>query len=182
MIAEPGVQVKIMQVLQTERLNLLWLNDGDAEFILDLLNQPAWLEFIGDRGIRNLDDALAYIHNGPLAMIQQHGFGLYLVETKSGNNRIGLCGLLKRDTLEDVDIGFAFHRDSWGKGYAREAAQACLNFAGDNLGLQRVVAITLPSNTACITLLKAIGMHYEKELCLGESEEILQLFSNSLSG
>ncbi|MEO6173075.1 MAG: GNAT family N-acetyltransferase [Arenimonas sp.] len=170
-----------MQVLQTQRLNLRWLNDDDAEFILDLLNQASWLEFIGDRGVRNLDDALAYIHNGPLAMIQQHGFGLYLVETKSNQLRIGLCGLLKRDTLEDVDIGFALHPDSWGKGYAKEAAQACLNFAGDTLVLQRVVAITLPSNTACITLLNAIGMHYEKNICLGESEEILQLFSNSPS-
>ena len=170
-----------MQVLQTERLNLRWLRDSDAEFILDLLNQPSWLEFIGDRGVRNLDDAMAYIHNGPLAMIQQHGFGLYLVETKSGNSPIGLCGLLKRDTLEDIDIGFAFHPDFWGHGYATEAAQACLNFAGDTLGLQRIVAITLPSNSACITLLNAIGMHYEKELCLGESEEILQHFSNSPS-
>jgi RimJ/RimL family protein N-acetyltransferase len=166
-----------VQVLQTERLNLRWLKESDAEFILDLLNQPSWLEFIGDRGVRNLDDARAYINNGPLAMIQQHGFGLYLTEVKSSGAPIGLCGLIKRETLDDVDIGFAFHPDCWGKGYAREAAKACVDYARDQFKLSRLVAITMPENKASIGLLKAIGMQYEKAVSLGDSDEVLQLFS-----
>lgn len=169
-----------MQVIQTSRLNLRLLTEADDAFILDLLNQPSWLEFIGDRGVRNLDDARAYIKNGPLAMIAQHGFGLYLTEIGPDKRAIGLCGLLKRETLEDVDIGFAFHPDSWGQGYAREAAGACVNYARDKLGLKRLVAITLPTNQASISLLKSIGMQYEKEIRLGDSDEILQLFAMSL--
>ena len=144
--------------MQTSRLNLRLLADGDAEFILDLLNQPSWLEYIGDRGVRNLEDAHAYIHNGPLAMIEQYGFGLYLVEIKSSKHAIGLCGLLKRETLEDIDIGFAFHPDYWGRGYAREAAEACLNYARDHVGLERLVAITLPTNKSSIKLLDSTSV------------------------
>lgn len=169
-----------MQVIETRRLSLRWLTDSDAEFILDLLNQPSWLEFIGDRGVRNLDDGRAYINNGPLAMIKQHGFGLYLTEIKSSSTPIGLCGLLKRETLDDVDIGFAFHPDFWGKGYAKEAASACVDFARGPLRLERLVAITLPSNQASIALLKAIGMQYEKEISLGDSDEVLQLYARQL--
>ncbi len=169
-----------MQVIQTQRLSLRWLTDNDAEFILDLLNQPSWLEFIGDRGVRNLDDARAYINNGPLAMIKQHGFGLYLTETKSSSIPIGLCGLLKRETLDDVDIGFAFHPDFWGKGYAKEATSACVDYASGPLRLERLVAITLPSNQASIALLKTIGMRYEKEISLGDSDEVLQLYAKQM--
>lgn len=166
--------------MQTPRLNLRLLADGDADFILDLLNQPSWLEYIGDRGVRNLDDARDYIHNGPLAMIEQHGFGLYLVEIKSSKTAIGMCGLLKRETLDDVDIGFAFHPASWGQGYAKEAAQACVDYARDQIGLDRLVAITLPTNRSSIKLLRALGMQYEKDICLGDSEEQLQLFVKEL--
>ena len=169
-----------MQVIQTARLNLRWLADHDAEFILELLNQPSWLEFIGDRGVRNLDDARAYIKNGPLAMIKQHGFGLYLTEIKSSKIPIGLCGLLKRETLQDVDLGFAFHSDYWGQAYAKEAASACVDYARGQLSLERLVAITLSTNQASIALLKAIGMQYEKEISLDNSDEVLQLFAKQL--
>ena len=156
------------------------MTDSDPEFILDLLNQPSWLEFIDDRGVRNFDDARAYIYNAPLAMIEQHGFGLYLVEIKSSNSAIGLCGLLKRETLQDVDIGFAFHPYAWGRGYAREAAKACVDYARDKIGLDRLVAITLPTNQGSIKLLGSLGMQYEKDLSLGDSEELLQLFAKNL--
>jgi len=171
-----------MQVMQTERLNLRWLDNDDAGFILDLLNQPSWLKFIGDRGVRNLDDARAYINDGPLTMIRQHGFGLYLVEMKSNKQPIGMCGLLKRESLEDVDIGFAFHPDTWGKGYAREAAQACVDYARDQLGLRRLVAITLPDNHGSIRLLTAIGMQYEKDILMPPKDELLQLFVQPFCG
>ena len=113
-------------------------------------------------------------------MIQEHGFGLYLTEIKSSNTPIGLCGLLKRETLEDVDIGFAFHPNFWGQGYAKEAASACVDYARRSLSLERLVAITLPGNRASIALLKAIGMQYEKEISLGNSDEVLQLFAKQL--
>lgn len=125
-----------MQVIETERLSLRWLTQSDAGFILDLLNQPSWLEFIGDRGVIDLEDARAYIDNGPLAMIAKHSFGLYLVEIKSSKIAVGLCGLIKRETLHDVDIGFAFHPDFWGRGYAIEAAKACVDCARDVIGLE----------------------------------------------
>lgn len=169
-----------MRVIETERLNLRWLNDTDDEFILDLLNQPSWLEYIGDRGVRSLDDARTYIHDGPLAMIAQHGFGLYLVELKATATPMGLCGLLKREALEDVDIGFAFLPDYGGRGYATEAANACLEYACEHLGLERLVAITLPTNKSSIRLLDSLGMHYESDLRLDEGGQLLQLFAKKL--
>ncbi len=169
-----------MLIIETERLNLRLLADNDAEFILDLLNQPSWLEFIGDRGVRTLEDARAYINNGPLAMIAQHGFGLYLVEVKSSNTPAGLCGLLKRESLEDVDIGFAFHPDYWGRGYAIEAAKACVDYARDAIGMDRLVAITLPTNKGSIRLLESLGMQYETDIRMGDSGELLQRFAKGL--
>ena len=169
-----------MQVIQTRRLNLRWLAESDAEFIFDLLNQPSWLKFIGDRGVCNLDDARAYIKTGPLAMINSYGFGLYLTEIAASRTPIGLCGLLKREALTDVEIGFAFHPDFWGEGYANEAALACMNYARDNLQLERIVAITVPSNDASIRLLKTIGMQYEKQISLGNSSEVLQLYARQM--
>jgi RimJ/RimL family protein N-acetyltransferase len=168
-----------MQVIQTERLNLRWLQDSDAGFILDLLNQPSWLEFIGDRGVRNLEDARAYINNGPLAMIKRYGFGLWLTEISASKTPIGLCGLIKRDTQEDVDIGFAFHPDAWGKGYAKEAATACVAFARAQAKLTRLVAITLPNNQSSIKLLRAVGLQYEKDFSFQGSDEVLQLYAKN---
>jgi len=169
-----------MRVIETKRLNLRWLAETDDEFILDLLNQPSWLEYIGDRGVRNLDDARAYIHNGPLAMISQHGFGLYLVELKDTGMPMGLCGLLKREALDDVDIGFAFLPDYCGLGYAREAANACLEYAGAHIGLERLVAITVPTNQSSIRLLESLGMHHECDVRLDEGGELLRLFAKKL--
>jgi RimJ/RimL family protein N-acetyltransferase len=168
-----------MQVMQTERLNLRWLRESDAGFILDLLNQASWLKFIGDRGVRNLDDARAYINNGPLAMIGKYGFGLWLTEIRASQTPIGLCGLIKRDTLDDVDIGFAFHPDAWGKGYAKEAASACVAYAQEQAHLNRLVAITLPSNQSSIRLLRGIGLEYEKEISFEGSDEVLQLYAKN---
>ena len=169
-----------MQVIQTRRLNLRWLAESDAEFIFDLLNQPSWLKFIGDRGVCNLDDARAYVKTGPLAMINRYGFGLYLTEIAASRTPTGLCGLLKREALNDVEIGFAFHPDFRGEGYANEAALACMNYARDNLQLERIVAITVPSNDASIRLLKTIGMQYEKQISLGNSSEVLQLYARQM--
>jgi RimJ/RimL family protein N-acetyltransferase len=165
--------------LTTERLNLRQLDFDDAAFILDLVNQPSWLKYIGDRNIHTIDAAMAYIQNGPMAMYQTHNMGLLLVERKEDKAPLGLCGLITRDTLEHPDIGFAFHPSAWGQGYAKEAAQRCVDHAFNTLGLKCILAITLPSNQASIRLLDAIGLKYEKVISFPPSEEVLQLFSKT---
>ncbi len=135
-----------MIVLETDRLILRELTADDAAFILELLNDPGWLQYIGDRGVRNLADARQYIINGPMASYQRYGFGLYLVKLKDAETPMGICGLIKRDELEDVDIGFAFLPQFTGKGYALEAASAVMSYGSHELGIERIVAITSLDN------------------------------------
>jgi RimJ/RimL family protein N-acetyltransferase len=166
-----------MKVLDTERLRLRWLNADDAAFILDLVNQPSWLRFIGDRNVRNLEDARSYIAKGPAAMYRSNGFGLYMVERRLDGAALGLCGLIKRDGLIDIDIGFAFLPHYWGKGYAVEAAGAVLELGFGQMQLARIVAITAQDNLQSIKLLERIGMHFETMLRLREDDEELKLFA-----
>jgi len=165
-----------MNVLETDRLNLRRISTDDAEFILQLLNEPSFLQFIGDRGVRTLDDARNYIRNGPMASYERFGFGLYLTELKEPRVPIGMCGLLKRDTLEDVDIGFAFVPQYWKQGYAMESAAAVMAHAKDALGLNRLAAITSPENETSIALLLKLGMRFEKLTRLTEEAPEIKLF------
>ena len=151
---------------ETDRLRLRRLVLDDAPFILRLVNEPSWLRFIGDRGVRNLDEARQYITGGPQRLYSAYGFGLFLVESRDDGQALGLCGLIKRDTLPDVDIGFAFLPEHWGRGYAREAAAATLRYARERHGLARVVAITSLDNTASGRVLEAVGMRFEGTLRL----------------
>lgn len=130
----------------------------DADFILELLNDPDWIRNIGDRGVRTLDEARAYLANGPMALYERLGFGLYLVTLRETGERIGMCGLVKRDGLEHVDIGFAFLPAWRGKGYAVEASRAVLEHAWEDLGLGKVVAIVSPGNEASVRVLERIGL------------------------
>src|SRR5215213_10110548 len=166
-----------MNVLETERLILRWLSAEDAAFILELVNDPGWLRFIGDRGVRTLEDARDYILNGPVAMYHRVGFGLYLVELKQSATPIGMCGLIKRAGLEDVDIGFAFLPAFGGQGYAYESASAIMAYAQDTLGLNRVVAIAAPDNQRSIRLLTKLGMSFVDTLRLGEDQPEVLLFA-----
>ena len=166
----------IMNVLETDRLNLRRISTDDAEFILQLLNEPSFLQFIGDRGVRTLDDARNYIVNGPMASYERFGFGLYLTELKEPRVPIGMCGLLKRDTLEDVDIGFAFVPQYWKQGYAMESAAAVMTHAKDVLGLNRLAAITSPENETSIALLLKLGMRFEKLTRLTDEAPEIKLF------
>ena len=168
-----------MTVLQTARLVLRRLSADDAEFILELLNQPSFLQYIGDKGVRNNDDAINYIQTGPVASYERFGFGLYLVELKDTAVPIGICGLLKRDTLPDVDVGFAFLPDYWSRGYAFEAAAAVMNYGKEVLGLRRIVAITSLDNEASIRLLEKIGLKFERLIKLGEDQREVRLFGTS---
>ncbi len=155
-----------MTILETQRLSLRRLNLDDAAFILELVNEPAWLEFIGDKNVHSLDDARKYTLNGPMDMYERLGFGLYLVELKQGS-AIGICGLIKRGGLDDVDIGFALLSRFSGQGYALEAAQAVMNYGKNVLQLDRIVAITKPANEKSIRLLAKLGLHFEKKIKLG---------------
>ncbi len=150
-----------MPTYETPRLRLRPFRLEDAAFIVELLNDPDWIRFIGDRNIRSLEDAEKYLCNGPMKMLDQHGFSLYAVEQREGGAVVGMCGLIKRDTLEDVDLGFAFLPAARGKGYATEAAAATLSHAFVHHGLHRVVAITDPANVASGNVLTRIGMRYE---------------------
>jgi len=155
-----------MTEFETERLRLRRLEAADAPFILRLVNEPSWLRFIGDRGVRNLDDARQYIVGGPQRLYSTYGFGLFMVEKRDDGTPLGLCGLIKRDTLPDVDIGFAFLPEYWGQGYAREAAAATLRYARETHKLSRVVAITSLDNVASGRVLETIGMRFEGNLRL----------------
>jgi RimJ/RimL family protein N-acetyltransferase len=166
-----------VNILETERLMLRRLAAGDAAFILELLNEPAFLENIGDRGARTLADARRYIAKGPVASYRKFGFGLYLVELKDSGAPIGICGLLKRESLDDVDIGFAFLRKYWSQGYARESAAAVMHYGWTTLRLQRIVAITKPSNHASITLLEILGLRFEKTVALPDHGGENKLFA-----
>ncbi len=165
-----------MNVIETERLILRKLTLEDAEFILKLVNEPSWLKFIGDRGVRNVEDARGYMLKGPMAMYERLGFGLYLTALKDGGVPIGLCGLIKRDTLPDVDIGFAFFPEFWGRGYAAEAANAVLEEGWSRFGLKRIVAITSPRNARSIKALENIGFKFEREFQLTEAD-VVKLFA-----
>ena len=151
-----------MKVLETARLALRWLESDDAAFMLQLLNEPSWLRYIGDKGVRTVEDARHYIENGPVAMYRRLGFGLYLVELKESGEPIGICGLIKRDSLDDVDLGFAFLPAFWGKGFAFESAAAVMDYGRCAFGMSRLLAVTSPDNHASIALLEKLGFRFER--------------------
>ena len=166
-----------MKILETERLILRQFSSEDAEFILQLLNEPSFIQNIGDRGVRTLADAQSYILNGPVASYARNGFGLCLVRLKETNESIGMCGLIKRDALDDVDIGYAFLPRFWSKGYAVESALAVKVYAKDVIGLRRMVAITDPVNEGSIRVLEKIGLRFERMVRLSDDDIDLKLFA-----
>lgn len=165
-----------LKILETERLILRQFAEEDAEFILELLNDPSFIHNIGDRKIRSLDGAKVYIRNGPAASYAQHGFGLYLVELKTTGESIGMCGLIQRENLENVDIGYAFLPRFWSRGYAVESAMAVRDYARDVIGLKRLVGITNPDNFPSIGVLEKLGMKFEKMIRLSDEDIELSLF------
>ncbi len=151
-----------MFVVETERLRLCELTASDSAFILELVNEPAWLQFIGDRGVRTIADAERYIETGPRAMYTRHGFGFWRVETKAEGLVVGACGLLKRDVLDTPDLGFAFLERHRRKGYAREAAVAALDAARGRFGLKRIIALTAPGNERSMKLLRSLEFRFDR--------------------
>lgn len=166
-------------VADTARLRLRTLVLEDAAFYLALLNTPQFIRSIGDRHIRTEAQARDALAVGPLTMQSMRGFSLYLVERKEDGIAIGICGLIRRETLADVDIGYAYLPQFMGQGYATEAATGVLEHARA-LGLKRVVAITTPGNEASDAVLRRIGMHFEQMVHLTPEDSGTQLFAIDL--
>jgi ribosomal-protein-alanine N-acetyltransferase len=166
--------------LRTPRLLLRELTADDAPFILTLLNDPAWLQFIGDRGVRSIADAEGYIERGPRASYALHGFGLEIVTLNDSGTPIGICGLLKRDSLPEPDLGFAFLPAYRSQGYAFEAASAARDFGRDRLRLPALLAIVHPANTPSIRLLEKLGFVFERMTTMPGEDHEVKLFAARL--
>jgi len=164
-------------IVETERLLLREFTLQDTAFIIELLNSPGWIKYIGDRNIKTEEQALAYLQNGPLKSYQQNGFGLSMVEKKEDHVPIGMCGIIRRDTLNNPDIGFAFLPEYSGKGYALEIATATLAYAKQTLGFPVISAITLADNSRSISLLEKIGLQFSQTVVFPGSEEELLLYN-----
>lgn len=166
-----------MIILETERTILREIVETDAEFIIDLLNQPSFIKYIGNRNVHTLTDAQDFIENRYRQSYREHGFGLYVVELKENQTAIGICGFVKRDSLPDADIGFAFLPQYEGKGYAYESAEAVMKYGRDVLNLKCVLAITSQDNERSEKLLEKIGFRYVRLTRLPHDEQELKLFS-----
>jgi RimJ/RimL family protein N-acetyltransferase len=169
-----------VKILETERLILRELTLDDSDLILELLNEPDFIRHVVDRGVRTRTDATAYITDKILPSYKQFGFGFYLVELKDSGVSVGICGLIKRETLNDVDIGFSILRRFWRNGYAYEAAAALLNHGRNVLGLERIVGITSPENESSARLLEKLGLRFEKMIHLPGYGPESRLFSRSV--
>lgn len=170
-----------MFTLTTERLTLRELTPEDAPFILELLNDPDFIRYIGDRGVRTRDDARAYIANGPAKSYAANGFGLYRVALRAEDTPIGMCGLIRRAGLPEPDIGFAYLAVHRGHGYATEAAAAVLDHARNALGIKRVLGITTHDNDRSGNVLRKIGLRNAGEVTLPDDDEPLTLYAVDLS-
>lgn len=148
-----------MPPIATDRLLIRELTLADAAFVLELLNEPAYHHYIGDKGVRDLSGAEKYLRDGPLDSYAKHGFGLWCVTLKDGTP-IGMCGLLKRDFLDHPDIGYAFLARFNGQGCAHEAASAVMHHARDHLNLTTLHAITAFRNPASVKLLGKLGFDF----------------------
>ena len=163
------------RIITTPRLFLRQFNEGDAPFLLELLNSPGWIENIGDRNIKTLHAAEQYLEENYLGSYEKQGFGFYVIERKTDEKPLGMCGLIKREELEDVDIGFALLPQFVKKGYGFEAASATIKYAQEELNLSKIVAITIAKNKNSQHLLEKIGLSFEKMIPF--KGETLMLFS-----
>lgn len=166
-----------MNVLETPRLRLRWFGESDAAFILALVNDPSWMTNIGDRGVRTIEEARAWIAEKLVASYWRNGFGLWAIERKSDGELVGMCGLVERDSLPTIDVGYALAARFRGEGYAREAARASLEYAHDVLGKRRILAIVRPENRDSIRVLETIGMVAEDVRVLAGEERPSTIFA-----
>lgn len=163
--------------IETTRLVLEEFALSDAAFIVGLLNQPSFIEFIGDRGVRTTADAERYLREGPMHSYRQNGHGLLKVGLRDSATPIGMCGLVRRDTLPHADIGFALLPQFWNAGYVTEAAQAAIEDGRRRLGLRQVLGITSPHNTRSIHVLGKLGLQFVEERSLAAGATPLRIFA-----
>jgi [ribosomal protein S5]-alanine N-acetyltransferase len=173
-----------VNVLETPRLALREFVLEDAAFILQLVNEPGFLRFIGDKGVGNLEDARNYLRRGPIDSYHRNGFGLYAtcLRSDAGAEPLGMCGLVKREGLQDPDVGYAFLQRHWGRGYAVESAAAAIDYGTRTLKLPRILAITSPDNWGSIRVLEKIGMRFDRLIQWAEGGEQVKLFSLGAGG
>lgn len=169
-----------MTLIDTDRLSIRHIKVEDFNFIFRLLNDPSWIKYIGDKGIKTEDDAKNYIQTGPLQMYKNFGFGLYLVTLKETAVPIGLCGLIKRPSLENIDLGYAFLPDYTGKGYAFEATKAVLQYGKEKLTIDKIVAITTIDNFSSEKVLLKLGFTFDSLIKEKNDAEELKLFTKVL--
>ncbi|GEM_PF-52170 len=167
-------------VATTARLCLRHAAQSDAPFVLEILNEPGWLRYIGDRGVRNLDDARQYIRERFQAGYAQDGYGMYVVERSGEPGPVGLCGLVNRDWLPAPDIGFAMLARVAGQGLGSEAAAAVLELARTRFSLERLVAVTAPDNAPSRRLLRKLGFECQSEKHPTPENKFLCLYSRDL--
>jgi [ribosomal protein S5]-alanine N-acetyltransferase len=159
-------------VLETPRLILRKLTLNDAPFMVRLLNDPAFLKNIGDKGVRSDEDARRWLSDTHLASYEKHGFGHYMVELKPDHTPIGMCGLIKREALDEIDVGFALLPEFWSRGYAHEAAAAVMVYGRNQLGLSRIVGFASPGNTGSIRVLQKLGLKFSGPAQLSPGDEV----------
>ncbi|HMJ70867.1 MAG TPA: GNAT family N-acetyltransferase [Cyclobacteriaceae bacterium] len=169
-------------VAETERLRLREFSRNDAPFLLELLNSPAWIKFIGDRNVRTIQEAQDYASSRLITSYHRFGFGLYKVELKDNSTPIGMCGLVRREALDDVDLGFAFLPEYTGMGYAEEAGSATIDLARKKVKSKRLVAITMVDNSNSINLLRKLGFNFEKTVNFPGEDQTLMMYSVDLKG
>ena len=165
-----------MKIVETERLIIQELTSEDAEFTLDLLNQPSFIKYIGDRNVRTLEEAENFLETRYCQSYRDNGYGLYLVKLKSNNSKLGICGFVKRENFQYADIGFAFLPQFEKQGYAVESASAMMKYGEEILGFKEVLAITTQDNESSGRLLEKIGFNFD-ELIKMPNGEVLKLFS-----
>lgn len=167
-------------ILETERLIIREFIFDDSDFVIRLVNSPGWLTFIGDRNIKNTEQARQYMVQGPMASYKKNGFGFYVVLLKATQQQLGICGLIKRDTLLHTDLGFAFLPEFNGRGYAYEASSAIIHYSKNHIKLKKLIAIVMPENASSIKLLEKLGMTFDKMIEFGEKKENLMLYQIEL--
>jgi RimJ/RimL family protein N-acetyltransferase len=166
-----------VNILETKRLILRKFTLDDTAFILELLNTEGWIKYIGEKNVKTTDQAREYLESGPLKSYRNNGFGLALVELKADHIPIGMCGLINRDYLDYLDIGFAFLPNHSGHGYAFEIVKKTVEYAFGELEQEKLLAITLPQNYSSIKLLTKIGFRYDKTFISPDTNEELCLYS-----
>lgn len=172
----------ILPELESPRLLLRRFTLDDAPFVQRLVNEPSFIANIGDKKVRSLDDARRYLVEGPLAMYERHGFGLWHASLRQGGAAVGMCGLLRRHILPDVDVGYAYLPEYWGQGLAYEAGAAVLRHAREKFALRRVIGVVSEGNLASIRVLEKLGLRFERHYPMYPDEPEVRLYAIDFTG